>query len=77
VFNIGAGEVRTLLEFADVIKNHNCDADVSVGEDPNPAYPFMGPVDISRARKDLHYMPTPFSECINDYIKLAEEMGTF
>ena len=72
VFNIGSGELRTLKEFADIIKKYKPDADVRVGEEPNPAYPFMGPVDISRAREELNYKPTPFSECIDDYIELTE-----
>ena len=72
VFNIGSGELRTLKEFADIIKKYKPDADVRVGEEPNPAYPFMGPVDISRASEELNYKPTPFSECIDDYIELTE-----
>jgi nucleoside-diphosphate-sugar epimerase len=74
VFNIGAGELRTLFDFVDVIKRRNPDAEVSVGEEPNPAYPFMGPVDISRARAVLDYTPTPFSECMEDYVTQAETM---
>jgi UDP-glucose 4-epimerase/UDP-glucuronate 4-epimerase len=75
VFNIGSGELRTLKEFADIIKKYKHDADVRVGEEPNPAYPFMGPVDISRASEEFNYKPTPFSECIDDYIKLTEARG--
>lgn len=75
IFNIGSGELRTLKEFADIIKKYNPDADVTVGEEPNPAYPFMGPVDISRASEEFNYNPTPFSECIDDYIKLTEARG--
>ncbi len=69
VFNIGSGELKTLKDFADIIKQYEPDADVKVGEAPNPAYPFMGPVDISRALEELDYSPTPFSECIKDYIE--------
>lgn len=75
VFNIGSGELRTLKEFADIIKKYNPDADVRVGEEPNPAYPFMGPVDISRASEAFNYNPTPFSECIDDYIELTKARG--
>ena len=72
IFNIGSGELRTLKEFADIIKKYKPDADVRLGEEPNPAYPFMGPVDISRASEEFNYKPTPFSECIDDYIELTE-----
>jgi nucleoside-diphosphate-sugar epimerase len=75
VFNIGSGEVRTLKEFADIIKHYKPDADVRVGEKPDPAYPFMGPVDISRAIEKLNYKPTPFSECIHDYVELIKARG--
>jgi UDP-glucose 4-epimerase len=73
VFNIGSGEVRTLHDFADIITRYEPQADVSVGEKPNLAYPFMGPVNISRAIEQLNYKPTPFSECIRDYIELTKE----
>ncbi len=76
VFNIGSGEVRTLRDFADVITRHEPEADVRVGEAPNPAYPFMGPVDISRAIEELDYKPTPFSECIEDYVVLTKAKET-
>ena len=75
VFNIGSGELRTLTEFADIIKHYKPDADVRVGEEPDSAYPFMGPVDISRAIEELNYKPTPFSECIHDYVKLIRARG--
>ena len=71
VFNIGSGEVRTLRDFADIITRYEPEADVRVGETPNPAYPFMGPVDISRAIEELAYKPTPFSDCIEEYVKLV------
>ncbi len=71
VFNIGSGELRTLCEFADIIKHYKPDADVRVGEEPDPAYPFMGPVDISRAIEELNYKPTHFSECIDDYVEIT------
>ena len=71
VFNIGSGELRTLCEFADIIKRYKPDADVRVGEEPDPAYPFMGPVDISRTIEELNYKPTPFSECIDDYVEIT------
>ena len=71
VFNIGSGELRTLCEFADIIKDYKPDADVRVGEEPDPAYPFMGPVDISRAIEELNYKPTHFSECIADYVEIT------
>jgi nucleoside-diphosphate-sugar epimerase len=76
VFNIGSGEVRTLRDFADVITHYEPEAGVRVGEAPNPAYPFMGPVDISRAIEQLDYKPTPFSECIQDYIELTKAVKT-
>ena len=69
VFNIGSGELRTLKDFADIITQYKPDADVKVGDAPNPAYPFMGPVDISRALEELDYRPTPFSKCIKDYVE--------
>jgi UDP-glucose 4-epimerase/UDP-glucuronate 4-epimerase len=72
VFNIGSGEVRTLRDFADIITRYEPEADVRVGEAPNPAYPFMGPVDISRAIEELDYKPTPFSECIQDYVDITK-----
>jgi len=75
VFNIGSGELRTLTEFADIIKHYKPDADVRVGEEPDSAYPFMGPVDISRAIEELNYKPTPFSECIHDYVELIRARG--
>ncbi len=72
VFNIGSGELRTLRDFADIIKKYKPEADIRVGDEPNPAYPFMGPVDISRAIEELNYKPTPFSECIDDYVEQAK-----
>jgi len=75
VFNIGSGELRTLKEFAGIIKKYKPHADVRVGEKPDPAYPFMGPVDISRAIEELNYKPTPFSECIHDYVELIKARG--
>ncbi len=75
VFNIGSGELRTLRDFADIIKEYKPDAEVRVGEAPNPAYPFMGPVDISRAMEELNYRPTQFAECIRDYIELTKKRG--
>ncbi len=72
VFNIGSGAVRTLSDFAEIITRYEPEADVRVGETPNPAYPFMGPVDISRAIEELAYKPTPFSDCIQDYVKLTK-----
>ena len=77
VFNIGSGEVRTLRDFADIITRYVPEADVTVGEVPNPAYPFMGPVDISRAVEELSYKPTPFTECIQDYVELTKAKETF
>ena len=77
VFNIGSGELRTLCDFADTIKKFKPDADVRVGEEPNPAYPFMGPVDISRAMVELNYKPTPFSECIEDYVGVTKAKEAF
>ena len=77
VFNIGSGEVRTLRDFSDIITRYEPEADVRVGERPNPAYPFMGPVDISRAIEELDYKPTPFSECIQDYVELTKAKQTF
>ena len=77
VFNIGSGEVRTLSDFAEIITRYEPKADVRVGETPNPAYPFMGPVDISRAIEQLDYKPTPFSECIKDYVDLTKAKETF
>jgi UDP-glucose 4-epimerase/UDP-glucuronate 4-epimerase len=77
VFNIGSGQVRTLRDFADIITRYEPEADVKVGEEPNPAYPFMGPVDISRAIKELDYKPTPFSECIQDYVQLTKAKQAF
>jgi UDP-glucose 4-epimerase/UDP-glucuronate 4-epimerase len=77
VFNIGSGEVRTLCDFADIIRRYEPEADVRVGETPNPAYPFMGPVDISRAMEELDYKPTPFSECLQDYVELTKAKETF
>jgi UDP-glucose 4-epimerase/UDP-glucuronate 4-epimerase len=74
VFNIGAGELKTLLDFVRVIKRQNPDAVVSVGEEPNPAYPFMGPVDITRAREVFQYTPTRFSDCMEDYVNQTEAM---
>jgi UDP-glucose 4-epimerase len=77
VFNIGSGEVRTLKEFADIITRYKPEADVRVGKAPNPAYPFMGPVDISRAIEELDYKPTPFSDCIQDYVELTKAKEAF
>jgi UDP-glucose 4-epimerase len=77
VFNIGSGEVRTLCDFADIIRRYEPEADVRVGEAPNPAYPFMGPVDISRAMEELDYKPTPFAECFQDYVELTKAKETF
>ena len=77
LFNIGSGEVRTLCDFADIITRHKPEADVRVGEAPNPAYPFMGPVDISRAIEELDYKPTPFSDCIQDYVALTKAKDAF
>jgi UDP-glucose 4-epimerase len=69
VFNIGSGEVRTLRDFAETVTRYEPEADMRVGETPNPAYPFMGPVDISRAIEELAYKPTPYADCIEDYVK--------
>jgi len=77
LFNIGSGQVRTLRDFADIIARYKSEADVRVGEDPNPAYPFMGPVDISRAIEELNYKPTPFSKCIDDYVRLTKAKEAF
>jgi nucleoside-diphosphate-sugar epimerase len=77
VFNIGSGELRTLCDFADIIKKYKPDADVRVGKEPNPAYPFMGPVDISRAMEELDFKPTPFSECIEDYVEFTKAKEAF
>ena len=77
VFNIGSGEVRTLCDFADIIACYKPQVDVRVGETPNPAYPFMGPVDISRAMEELNYKPTPFSRCIEDYVELTRAKEAF
>jgi UDP-glucose 4-epimerase len=76
VFNIGSGEVRTLRDFAETVTRYEPEADVRVGETPNPAYPFMGPVDISRAIEELAYKPTPFSDCIEDYVNLIRARET-
>jgi len=76
IFNIGSGVVRTLKDFEDTIKQYQPDAVIRVGEEPDRAYPFMGPVDISLAMEELHYKPTHFSECIQDYIEQTKAMGT-
>jgi nucleoside-diphosphate-sugar epimerase len=75
VYNIGSGEVKTLKDFEKIIREHRQDARTNVGEDPNPAYPFMGPVDISRAVRDLQYQPTPFRDSIGDYIRVASAVS--
>jgi UDP-glucose 4-epimerase/UDP-glucuronate 4-epimerase len=72
IFNIGSGEVRTLTDFADIVRKYKPDANVTVREEPNTAYPNQSPLDISLAIKELNYKPKPFSECINDYIELTK-----
>lgn len=54
---------------------YKTDADVWVGDEPNPAYPFMGPVDISRAMEELNYKPMPFSKCVYDYVEQTKTRG--
>jgi len=75
VFNIGSGELRTLKDFEQIVRHYKTDVDVTIGEEPNLAYPFMGPVDISLAIDELGYKPTPFLECIHDYIAITQNKG--
>jgi UDP-glucose 4-epimerase len=69
-FNIGTGVMFTLGELAEMVRRVIPDAKIEIGPGFDVAEPVKGPLDITRAKKELGYVPKFDLETgVNDYIQ--------
>lgn len=71
-YHVGTGELKSMRDFAAVLREECPDATVSVADGRNPQskdHPMYARLDISRAREDLGYEPEyGLADGIRDYI---------
>ncbi len=68
-FNIGSGEMCSLHELAEIVREIIPEADVEVGPGYDIAEPVRGPLDLSKARAKLGYEPKySIKMGVRDYI---------
>jgi UDP-glucose 4-epimerase len=69
-FNIGTGVMFTLGDLAEMVRKVIRDAKIEIGPGFDVAEPVKGPLDISRAKKELGYVPKfDLQAGVNDYIQ--------
>jgi UDP-glucose 4-epimerase len=80
IFNLGSGEIYTLLEVAELVKRHIPDAIFHIGKGPDPLWGTGGPLDYTRAKDELgHQITYKMEDGIREWIDLVrlsrEEMN--
>jgi UDP-glucose 4-epimerase len=69
-FNIGTGVLCTLRDLAAIVRKLSPNAKIEIGPGVDVAEPARGPLDISRAKKELGYTPRfDLEVVVNDYIR--------
>jgi UDP-glucose 4-epimerase len=69
-FNIGTGVMLTLGELGEIVRKVIPDAKIEIGPGFDVAEPVKGPLDISRAKKELGYVPKfDLQAGVRDYIQ--------
>ncbi len=72
IFNLGSGEICSLLDMADIIKNRIPGAIFNIGKGPDPLYGTGGPLDFMRAKKELgHEITYSVERGIDEWIEIV------
>jgi len=83
VFNLGSGQIYSLLDMAELVKKRIPDAVFNVGKGPDPLYGTGGPFDFTRATEELnHRISYSVEHGIAEWMELVrskrrEESGEF
>lgn len=71
IINIGSGKFYSLKEVADIVKKYIPDAIIKIGPGFDISEPIRGPLDITKAKKLLGFLPEfSLEDGIKDYIKI-------
>ena len=77
IYNLGSGEIYTLLDMADIVKRHIPDAVFDIGKGQDPLYGTGGPLDYTRARQDLdHRITYSIEDGIVEWMEIAKKKTT-
>lgn len=72
IYNLGSGEAKNLFQLSKLVKRLIPNSKVRIVKERDPTYPFLGPVDISRAREDFSYKPRGIYEGLKTYIEFIK-----
>jgi nucleoside-diphosphate-sugar epimerase len=78
IFNIGTGEMHTLQDLANIVKEIAPNAVFKIGPGFDIAEPVKGPLSITKAKKELEYKPRfNLEKGVKDYIKSLKSESHF
>jgi len=70
IFNLGSSTAHTMHEMADVVRDRIPEADIEIGDGPDPLYGLGGRLDLTRASNEIgHKITYTLEEGIDDWIE--------